>query len=117
MVFPSISTTAEGEATALQQALQIALDLGLNRVVFETDCQLVVNVVLSNSTYVNELGSLLSNCRAMLFSNASYALAYVRRQANRVAHNLARASILHASPNIFNHPPHCIDSIILDEMK
>ena len=95
MVFPSISTTAEGEATALQQALQIALDLGLNRVVFETDCQLVVNVVLSNSTYVNELGSLLSNCRAMLFSNASYALAYVRRQANRVAHNLARASMFH----------------------
>jgi len=76
-----------------------------------------VNDVLSNNTYVNELGSLLSSCRALLFSNASYALAYVRRQANRVAHNLAQTSILHASPSIFNHPPHCIDSIILDEMK
>jgi len=117
MVFPSISTAVEGEATALQQALQIALDLGLNRVVFETDCRLVVNVVLSNSPYVNELGSLLSNCRALLFSNDTYALAYVRRQANRVAHNLARASILHASLSISNHPPYCIDSIILDEMK
>jgi hypothetical protein len=117
MVFPSISTAAEGEASALQQALQIALDLGLNPIVFEIDCQLVVNVVLSNSPYVNELGSLLSNCRTLLFSNATYVLAYVRRQANRVAHNLARASILHASPSIFNHPPYCIDSIILDEMK
>jgi len=117
MVFSSISTAVEGEATALQQALQIALDLGLNRVVFETDCQLVVNDALSNSPYVNELGSLLFNCRALLFSNATYALAYVRRQANRVAHNLARASILHASPSIFNHPPYCIDSIIVDEIK
>jgi ribonuclease HI len=118
MVFPSISTAAKGEATALQQALQIALDLGLNRVVFETDCQLVVNVVLSNNTYVNEVRSLLSNCRALFFfSNASYALAYVMRQANRVTHNLARVFILHASPSIFNHPPHCIDSIILDEIK
>jgi len=36
MVFPSTSTAVEGEVTALQQALQIALNLGLNRVVFET---------------------------------------------------------------------------------
>jgi hypothetical protein len=71
-----------------------------------------VNDVLSNSPYVNELRSLLSNCRALLFSNVTYALAYVRRQANRVTHNLARASILRTSPSIFNHPPYCIDSII-----
>ena len=76
-----------------------------------------MNVVFSNSPYVNELGSLLSNYRALLFSNATYALAYVRRQANRVAHNLAQASILHVSPSIFNHPPYCIDYIILNEMK
>jgi len=76
-----------------------------------------VNVVLSNSSYVNELGSLLSNCRAFLFSNDTYVLAYVMRQANRVAHNLTRASILHASPSIFNHLPYRIDSIILDEIK
>jgi len=117
MVFPSIPTAAECEATAIQQTLQISLDLGLNRVVFEIDCQLVVNAVLGNSSYVNELGILLSNCRTLLFSNASYALAYARRQANRVAHNLARASILHASPTIFYHSPYCIHYIILDEMK
>jgi len=51
------------------------------------------------------------------FSNASYALAYVRRQANRVAHSLARVSILHATSTIFYHSPYCIHYIILDEMK
>ena len=117
MVFPSIPTAAECEATVIQQALQISLDLGLNRVVFEIDCQLVVNVVLGNSFYVNELGILLSNCRTLLFSNASYALTYVRRQAKRVAHNLARTSILHVSPTTFYHSPYCIHSIILDEKK
>jgi len=100
MVFPSFTSAAECEATALQQALQIALELGLNRVVFESDCQLAVNAVLNNRSYMNELGSLLSNCRTLLLSNASYTLAYVRRIANTVAHNLARASILHVSPNI-----------------
>jgi len=117
MIFPSITTTTECEVITLQQALQIALGLNLNRVVFETDCHLVVNYVLNNISYVNELGSLLSNCRTLLLSNPSYVLTYIRRQANRVAHNLARASILHASPNIFFHPPYCIDSIIFDEMK
>jgi ribonuclease HI len=117
MVFPFLTTAAECEATALQQAVQIALDLGLNRVVFKSDCQLVMNAVFNNSAYMNELGSLLSNCRTLLLSNASYALAYVRRQANIVAHYLARASILHFNPSIFLHPPDCIHSNILDEMK
>jgi len=82
MILPSISTATKGKVTILQQDLQIALNLGLDRVVFETDCQLVMNDVLSNSSYVNELQSLLSNCRALLFSNASYALTYVSGQVN-----------------------------------
>jgi len=108
MTFPYVATAAECEATALQQAIQIALDKGFNRVAFETDCQVVANAVLNNNLYVNELGSLLSTCRTLLSSNASYTLAFIRRQANRVAHSLARASILHASPSIFYHPPYCL---------
>ena len=67
MVFPFVITATKCKATALRQALQIALDLGLNRVVFKSDCQLVVNAVLNNSSYMNELGRLLSNCRTLLF--------------------------------------------------
>lgn len=33
--------------------VKISLDLGLNRVVFEVDCQIVVNAFLNNSLYVN----------------------------------------------------------------
>lgn len=114
--FPSIETTVECETTALQEAIQVALNLSLNQVVFETN-QVVVNAVLNNSLSVNEIGSLLANYRALLSSNTSYALAFIRRQSNRVAHNLARASILHASPNIFYHSPYCIHYLIMDEMK
>lgn len=38
MVFTFVTTTVECEATALQQTLQIALDINLNRVVFEIVC-------------------------------------------------------------------------------
>lgn len=91
----------------------------LNRVVFESYCQLVVNAHLCNniSSCVNELGILLSNCRTLLFSNVSYGIAYVRRQANIVAHNIARAFIIHASPTTLYRHPYCIHSIILVEMK
>jgi hypothetical protein len=63
---------------------------------------------------MNELRSLLlSNYRTLLLSNASYALAYIRRQANIVAHNLARASISDVSPSIFFYPPDCIHLLFL----
>jgi len=101
MVFPFVASVVECEVTALQQALQIALNLGLNWVVFESDCQLVMNAILNNSSYMNELKCLLSNCITLLLSNASYALTYIRKQTNIVAHNLARASILHVTPSIF----------------
>jgi len=101
MVFPFVITAAKCEVTALQEAFQIALELSLIWVVFEPDCQIVVTTLLNNSSYVNEQGNLLSNCRTLLISNVSYALAYIRRQTNRVARNLARASRLHASPSSF----------------
>jgi len=117
MVFPLAATVVECEVTALQQVLQIALNLGLNRVVFESDCQLVVNAVLNNSSYMNELKSLLSNYIILLLSNVSYALAYIRRQTNIVAHNLARAFILHVTLSIFFHHHVSIHSNILNEIK
>jgi len=117
MIFPFVTAAAECEAAALQQALQIALNLGFNRVVFKIDGQIVVTAILNNSSYMNELGNLLSNCWTLLSSNVGYALAYIKRQANRVAHDLARASILHASLNTFSHPPFCIHFIILDEIQ
>jgi len=43
---------------------------------------------LNNISYVNEQENLLSNCRTLLLSNASYVLAYIRRQTNRIPYNL-----------------------------
>jgi len=54
MVFPSVTTVVKCVGTTLQQAIQIAIDLGLSRVVFIIDCQLVVNAVLNNSFFIYE---------------------------------------------------------------
>jgi len=52
MVFPYVTTAFYSQATTLQQVLQIILDLCLNLVVFESDCQPVVNVIRNNNSYI-----------------------------------------------------------------
>ncbi|PNX77444.1 hypothetical protein L195_g033412 [Trifolium pratense] len=93
--FAIITTTPECEATAIYVALQLAMDNGYSCVNFESDCQVAVNAILGNGIYENELGTLVSQCRSLLSTNASF----IDRQANSVTHSLARASISHASPN------------------
>jgi hypothetical protein len=117
MLFPFIASTIECEATALQHALLIAVSCGFERVKFESDCQMTVNAVNNGYIYLNELESLLSTCRSLISSNASYNLAFVRRQANGVAHSLARAFVFQSSSNIFYVLPSCIFAIIFDEMS
>ncbi|PNX77260.1 hypothetical protein L195_g033223 [Trifolium pratense] len=84
-----IVTAAECEATAMKHAIALASSNGI----FESDCQQVVNALRNDCLYANELDTLLSTCSSLFIYNASYNIAYVRRQTNRVAQNLARASL------------------------
>jgi hypothetical protein len=77
-----------------------------------------VNDLHNDCLHANELGTLLSTCSSLLISNANYNIAYVRRQANKIAHNLASASLFQSSPSVHHFYPHgCISSIILNEMN
>jgi hypothetical protein len=58
MEFPFVASTIEYDAIVLQHAL-IAIFYGFEHVKFESDCQMVVNVVTNSCIYLNELESLL----------------------------------------------------------
>ncbi|KAK2454436.1 hypothetical protein QL285_001995 [Trifolium repens] len=118
MIFPFVVTAAECEATAMMHALKLALSNDFERVIFESDCQQVVNALRNDCLYANELGILFSTCSSLLIFNAYYNITYVRRQTNRVAHNLARASLFQSSPSVHHfYPPGCISSIIFNELQ
>jgi len=51
----------------------------------------------------------------MRFSSNSR-VEFVRRQANEVAHVLAREVTLLVSPTIYFHIPNCIEPLIINEM-
>ncbi|KAK2369662.1 Met-10 like family protein [Trifolium repens] len=99
----------------MMHALKLALSNGFERVIFESDCQQVVNALHNDCLYANELGTLLSTCSSLLIPYANYNIAYVTRQANRVAHNLARASLFQSSPNVQHfYPPNSAIAALIE---
>ncbi|WJX95855.1 hypothetical protein P8452_77124 [Trifolium repens] len=64
-----------------------------------------------------EFGDIIKNCKSCLshFYNDS-SVEFIRRQANEVAHNLAKVALFSASSQVLVDIPHCIEHILLNEM-
>jgi len=98
-----------GEALGLLSALQWVHDLILGPIDFELDSKKVVDSFASNKHNAIEFGSIVQ-----FYENSS--VEFVRRQANAVAHELAKAATLGASFQIVVTPPRCIEHLLINEM-
>jgi len=106
-----------GEALGLHLALQWLSDMQLDNMDFETDFKLIVDAFLSDRNDTSEFGCIITSCHSLfnlLFSNSR--VKFVRRQANGVAHALARDVALLASSDVYYDIPDCIESLIINEM-
>jgi ribonuclease HI len=113
----SPSTVLEAEAIALLESLKMAIVNGMHVVLFETDSKTLVEIIKSHATSHNELRDLIVQCRSFLNSNPDFVVLFIRRQANKVAHSIARTSLSHYSPHIFYHVATTLYSLILNEMN
>ncbi|KAJ8623633.1 hypothetical protein MRB53_032163 [Persea americana] len=93
------------EANGFREVLSWVLALGINKVIFELDSKLVVDAVLANVLDMSEFGIIISNCVSLVNLAHGFSVQFVKRQANGVAHALARASCMHASPCTWQVPP------------
>jgi len=117
MTRPCILPVDVGEALGLHLALQWLSDMQFDNVDFETDSKLTSDAFLSDRNDTSEFGCIISSCRSLfnaLFSNSR--VEFVRRQANRIAHALAREATLLASPAIYYNISTCIETLIINEM-
>lgn len=64
-----------------------------------------MDTISDHKPLASELSNIIDPLRHLLFFNANYIIDFVRRQINRVAYDLARASILHTSPQLFHLLP------------
>ncbi|CAJ2645584.1 unnamed protein product [Trifolium pratense] len=106
-----------GEALGLLSALNWVHDLQLENVDFELDSRNVVTSFHSKHPNTSELGDIIKDCVRVYntyFRNSR--IEFIRRQANEVAHALARVATSLASFHLFIDVPICIGNIVNNEM-
>ncbi|WJX28105.1 hypothetical protein P8452_16861 [Trifolium repens] len=110
---------AEAEVTGIKEALQwIQNNYGVDTIIeVESDCLHAVQAINSRHTNNTEFGITTVMCQNLLSLYNKCQVGYVRRQANRVAHDLAQAARFIASHQVYNYCPPCIATTIMNEMN
>jgi ribonuclease HI len=106
----------EGESIALLEALKAIEHRGYSHVVFESDSKSVVDATHHFRGGNSEFSSLVRNIINFLACNQNFLVKFVKRQANMVAHNLARAAISWSRRCTFETLPLCITRLVNNEM-
>jgi ribonuclease HI len=98
----------EGEAMALLHALKEMEQIGLSQVIFETDSKSVVDAIQHYRGGNSEFSSIIGHIHNVLLLNPNFMVKFIKRQANMVAHTLARVAISWSRRYIVNTLPACI---------
>jgi hypothetical protein len=105
----------EGEAVALLDAIHFAVGNRWDRVVFESDSATLVEALPSPGHGDSEFYAIVSSIIFQLSLDSNFEVKFVRRQANMVAHSLARAACSWASHRIFDSYPSCIEHWLIND--
>jgi ribonuclease HI len=108
-------TTLEGEAMALVEAMHEMIHRGFSKIIFESDSKLVVDAISSRQGGISEFSILISHIQSLLCTHNYFEVKYVRRQANKVAHSLARAAFSMSRRRIFDSAPRCITTLLIND--
>jgi ribonuclease HI len=106
----------EGESIALLEALKVMEQKGYSHVIFETDSKCVVDAIYHFRSGSSEFSFLVSNIYNILSCNQNFMVKFIKRQANMVAHTLARAAISWSRRCTFETLPLCITPLLYNEM-
>ncbi|CAK8560665.1 unnamed protein product [Lathyrus sativus] len=110
-----IMSTVEAEALALKEAIQCAITRNMNFVIFESDSQVVVNVVLSTHVGCSEFSCIISSIKQLLPLIQNFEVKFIKCQANMVAHSLPKAANSWSRRSVINVIPPCIESLLINE--
>jgi hypothetical protein len=106
---------ASREAVALLDAIHFTDVNRWDRVVFETDSATLVQALSYPSHGDSEFSAIVSSIIYQLSLHSNFEVKFVRRQANMVAHTLARAACSWASHRIFDSYPSCIEPWLIND--
>ena len=84
--------------------------------IIESDSQLCVNALSSDNINLLELGNLVYQCKSMISNRGGVLVKFVRKQANRVAHMLAKIPCTLNSFLDFTSPPSSLLETLLSDL-
>ncbi|GAU43422.1 hypothetical protein TSUD_334850 [Trifolium subterraneum] len=113
----TVISSIEGEAWALLLAMEEARYRGLNRVQFESDSKVLIEAIHMKRRGNSEFLSIVHDILSLMSSSINFEVKFVRRQANLVAHTLARAANSWASFHRFENIPFCIERLVFNKME
>ncbi|XP_074348373.1 uncharacterized protein LOC141687107 [Apium graveolens] len=90
MRFQGQVTVLEVEARGVEESIRWIEELGLHNVEIESDSETTVKAMSKTMQYYNEVGHIIELCRVKLQQRQDLLLNHVKKQANCVAHLLAR---------------------------
>jgi ribonuclease HI len=106
----------EGESIALLKALHAMEQQGITHVILESDFKNVVDAISHLRGGNSEFSHLILQINNVLSRNPNFVVKFIKRQANMVAHSLARAAISWSSHCTFETLPLCISTLLINEM-
>ena len=105
LCLPGQVSVFEAEAIGMDEALSWILSRPLHRTVIETDSLLTVQAITKTEAIRLEVGNVIDSCRQRLKASSGISISFVRKQANKVAHEVAKFPCLLGCYNIFTSPP------------
>jgi ribonuclease HI len=106
----------EGEAIALLHSMRAMVQRGVSHAIFESDSKSLVDAIKHIHAGVSDFSLIVQQINNVLSLNPNFMVRFVKRQANIVAHTLARAAISWPRRCNIDSLPHCISSYLHNEM-
>ncbi|XP_074378180.1 uncharacterized protein LOC141719707 [Apium graveolens] len=100
------ATVLEAESIGVREALSWVIQRGDDSVIIESDSLLTVRALHGKKSYLLEVGHVIEHCKWLLQSVAlGIGVTHIRKQANKVAHSLARIPCSINCFHVFTSPP------------
>lgn len=97
-------TVMEVEARGVQEAINWVEEMGLQGITIECDSELVMRTIHSAVEYYPEVRHIVEFCMLQLKHRPDLFLHHIKKQANHVAHCMARALCVVDCYNVFESP-------------
>ena len=105
------------EALAMKEGLSLAVHKGCNNVIMESDSLETVEACTGDEVWWNESSVIFTDCVDLDSSVQTIQFKYCPREANQVAHEIAKSSFsTRSSCNWDDEPPSFLLSVIISDV-